>query len=93
MIYDGRSKRVLAARDPSGAEPLFWGATPNGSFMFGSDLVDLAACNPSATAFPAGRFGWIPDYSDHHSWVVVVYRIVKGPSQMAPSSLAPILES
>jgi len=36
------------------AQPLFWGSAPDGRFMFGSDPVDLAACDPTPTGFPAG---------------------------------------
>ncbi len=46
--------RVLAARDPDGAQPLYWGATEEGRLMLGSELADLAACDPTATSFPAG---------------------------------------
>lgn len=55
IIYDGKNHRVLAARDRDGRQPLFWGATPDGRLLFSSDLADLAECNPSATAFPAGK--------------------------------------
>ena len=36
------------------AQPLYWGAAPDGRFMLGSDPVDLAACDPTPTAFPSG---------------------------------------
>ena len=36
------------------AQPLYWGAAPDGRFMLGSDPVDLATCDPTPTAFPAG---------------------------------------
>jgi asparagine synthetase B (glutamine-hydrolysing) len=56
VIYDGEQKRVLAARDASGAQGMHWGVTDDGRFMFGSDVDDLAGCNPTATAFPAGVY-------------------------------------
>ena len=54
VIYDGDSNRVLAARDAAGSQAMHWGVTHDGRFMFGSDVDDLAGCNPTATAFPAG---------------------------------------
>ena len=54
MIYDGDQKRVLAARDAAGSQPLHWGVTDDGRFMFGSAADDLVDCNPTATPFPAG---------------------------------------
>lgn len=54
VIYDEKQRRVLAARDMEGSQPLYWGATDDGHMMFGSCEADLEACNPSATPFPAG---------------------------------------
>lgn len=54
VIYDAVRHRVLAARDRDGICPLHWGATESGQLLFGSNLADLAATNPTATAFPSG---------------------------------------
>lgn len=54
VIYDSVRHRVLAARDREGSVPLFWGATEEGQLLFGTQLADLEASNPTATAFPAG---------------------------------------
>ncbi|KAK9832751.1 hypothetical protein WJX81_008373 [Elliptochloris bilobata] len=54
IVYDELQRRVWAARDRAGAQPLYWGASPDGRFMLGSDPIDLAACDPTPTAFPAG---------------------------------------
>ena len=55
VIYDGRNRRVLAARDKNGSQQLFWGSTVDGCLMFGSEISELSECDPSATAFPAGK--------------------------------------
>lgn len=54
VIFDSKQNRVLAGRDATGAQPLYWGATDDGHLMFGSVLEDLDACNPTATLFPSG---------------------------------------
>eukprot|EP00877_Chromochloris_zofingiensis_P011519 jgi/Chrzof1/6620/Cz19g03010.t1 len=54
VIYDELQKRVFAARDPEGQQPLYWGATDEGQLLFGSTVEDLLDCNPTATMFPAG---------------------------------------
>lgn len=54
VIYDSVHHRVLAARDAEGVQPLFWGCSDEGQLLFGSMAADLAACNPTATLFPAG---------------------------------------
>jgi asparagine synthetase B (glutamine-hydrolysing) len=55
VIFDALHHRVFAARDAAGAQPLWWGATAEGSLMIGSCPEDLAECEPSATPFPAGE--------------------------------------
>lgn len=54
VIYDEANHRVLAARDPEGAQTFYWGATDDGQLLFGSRIEDLGECNPSAVAFPPG---------------------------------------
>jgi hypothetical protein len=54
VIYDEIQKRVFAARDPEGGQPLYWGATDEGQLLLGSHLNDLDGCDPTATMFPPG---------------------------------------
>eukprot|EP00798_Chlamydomonas_sp_ICE-L_P007427 gene7427-560_t len=54
VIDDEVHHRVLAARDSQGSQPLYWGATESGQLLFGTELGDLEASNPTATAFPQG---------------------------------------
>ncbi|GLI67982.1 hypothetical protein VaNZ11_012193 [Volvox africanus] len=54
VIYDSVHHRVLAARDPEGSQPLYWGCTDAGQLLFGSVADDLEGCNPTAAPFPAG---------------------------------------
>jgi len=54
VAYDAETGTLLAARDPAGRAPLYWGVTPSGLLMIGADPTDLAACFPSAAPFPAG---------------------------------------
>eukprot|EP00879_Flechtneria_rotunda_P004908 GHRR01005182.1.p1 GENE.GHRR01005182.1~~GHRR01005182.1.p1 ORF type:complete len:270 (+),score=92.34 GHRR01005182.1:154-963(+) len=79
VIYDELQKRVFAARDSDGGQPLFWGATDEGQLLFGSSLDDLDGCEPTATLFPPGTLfastrhtiaynpgdkGWVIDEGD-----------------------------
>lgn len=54
VIYDELQKRVFAARDAEGGQPLYWGATDEGQLLLGSHLDDLEGCDPTATLFPPG---------------------------------------
>ncbi|KAF8072401.1 histone H3 [Scenedesmus sp. PABB004] len=54
VIYDEVQKRVFAARDAEGSQPLYWGATEEGQLLLGSHLNDMDGCDPTATLFPPG---------------------------------------
>ena len=38
ILFDGKRKRYIAARDPIGIRPLFYGYTKSGTILFASDL-------------------------------------------------------
>ena len=55
VVFDKLEGRVLAARDPNGAEPLFWGTANFGSsLLFSTDAGLLGKQCADADAFPAG---------------------------------------
>ena len=55
VVFDKLAGIVLAARDPNGAEPLFWGTADFGnSLLFSTDAGVLAKQCADADAFPAG---------------------------------------
>ena len=55
VVFDKLAGRVLAARDPNGAEPLFWGTADFGNaLLFSTDAGLLAKQCADADAFPAG---------------------------------------
>ena len=56
IIYDGRTGEYIAARDPIGIRPLYYGYDEKGTILFASEaknLVGLAAC---IMPFPPGHF-------------------------------------
>ena len=55
VVFDKLAGIVLAARDPNGAEPLFWGTADFGNaLLFSTDASLLAKQCADADAFPAG---------------------------------------
>ena len=55
IIFDKLAGRVLAARDPRGTEPLFWGTSNFGeSLLFSNDRQVLEMNCADADAFPPG---------------------------------------
>jgi len=55
IIFDATMKRVLAARDRHGGQPLHWGVADDGLLCFSTDPAFLSECaRPTAAPFPAG---------------------------------------
>jgi len=53
--YDHKTDTLLAARDPIGIRPLFWGETPAGEIAFASEAKALADICQSVEPFPPGH--------------------------------------
>lgn len=56
VSYDKRHKKVLAARDPMGIRPLFYGYCENGQIAFASEMKDLIDSCQKVIAFPPGHY-------------------------------------
>lgn len=56
VIYDGKTKQYIAARDPIGIRPLFYGKTESGSMMFASEAKNLVGLTDKIMPFPPGYF-------------------------------------
>lgn len=56
VIYDGTRNSWLAARDPIGIRPLFYGYTENGKICFGSTAESLMPIAKDITPFPPGCY-------------------------------------
>ena len=59
IIYDGKKNSLVAARDPIGIRPLFYGYDKNGDIMFASEAKNLVGLTDKVNAFPPGYY-----YSD-----------------------------
>jgi asparagine synthase (glutamine-hydrolysing) len=56
MMVDKEKDRVIVGRDPYGVRPLFWGLTPNGSYMFSSELKGISSVCSSIQQFTPGWY-------------------------------------
>ena len=56
VIYDGRTDEYIAARDPIGIRPLYYGYDANGVIMFASEAKNLVGLAKKITPFPPGHF-------------------------------------
>ena len=56
VIYDGERGEFIAARDPIGIRPLFYGLLPDGSVVFASEAKNLVGLCDTILPFPPGCF-------------------------------------
>ena len=58
VIYDGEQDKFIAARDPIGIRPLFYGELKDGSTVFASEAKNLVGLCDTILPFPPGYY-WI----------------------------------
>lgn len=56
IIYDGKKKKYIAARDPIGIRPLYYGYSGGGSIVFASEPKNLVGLCKKIMPFPPGHF-------------------------------------
>ena len=67
ILYDGRSGEYIAARDPIGIRPLYYGYDEKGVILFASEPKDLVGLTEKIMPFPPGCYcqnGQFIRYSD-----------------------------
>ncbi len=56
ILYDGEQDRYLAARDPIGIRPLYWGKSETGKLVFASEAKNLTGLCREIAPFPPGHY-------------------------------------
>lgn len=56
IIYDGNTGEYIAARDPFGIRPLYYGIDKNGVIVFASEAKNLVGLCERVMPFPPGHF-------------------------------------
>ncbi|MPM22538.1 Asparagine synthetase B [glutamine-hydrolyzing] [bioreactor metagenome] len=56
IIYDSKTDSLVAARDPIGIRPLFFGYLQDGSIVFASEAKNLVGICAEVTPFPPGHY-------------------------------------
>ncbi len=56
ILYDGVKKCLIAARDPIGIRPLYYGYGKNGSILFASEAKNLIGLSMQIKPFPPGHY-------------------------------------
>ncbi len=56
VIYDGKEKKYIAARDPIGIRPLYYGYDPEGNIIFASEPKNIVGLADEVMPFPPGCY-------------------------------------
>ena len=56
ILFDGKRKKYIAARDPVGIRPLFYGYTKSGTILFASEAKNLVGLTERIMPFPPGHY-------------------------------------
>ena len=56
LLYDGKAGRVIAARDPIGIRPLYYGYAESGAIAFASEPKSLVGLVEEIRPFPPGHY-------------------------------------
>src|SRR5699024_455057 len=56
ILYDSRKKLIIAARDPIGIRPLFYGYSASGAIAFASEAKNLVGLVKKVYPFPIGSY-------------------------------------
>ena len=76
IIYDGRTGEYIAARDPIGIRPLYYGYDEKGSIVFASEAKNLVGICEKIMPFPPGHYyrgGEFIRYRDISKPVAVIH--------------------
>ena len=79
VLYDGQTGRFIAARDPIGIRPLYYGYDPKGVIVFASEPKSLVGLVAEIVPFPPGHY-----YKDGQ---FVCYRDVAHPCRVIDGEL------
>ena len=77
VIYDGQADKLIAARDPIGIRPLFYGQLEDGSMVFASEAKNLVGLCPTVTPFPPGHY-WADGEFVRYADVTAVTDYIRG---------------
>jgi asparagine synthase (glutamine-hydrolysing) len=84
ILYDGVSGKLIAARDPIGIRPLFYGIMPDGAIAFASEADNLVGLTHKILPFPPGHY-----YADRR---FIRYRDITHVSSYCRESLDTVCE-
>ena len=77
VIYDGEKDAFIAARDPIGIRPLFYGYDAKGAIVFASEAKNLVGLCEKIIPFPPGHY-WADGQFVRYADLTTVDRMISG---------------
>ena len=66
VLYDGTLKEIIAARDPIGIRPMFYGYTKDNKILFASEMKCLQDLCVDVKAFPPGHYYYKGEFIQYY---------------------------
>ena len=85
IIYDGKIKEYIAARDPIGIRPLYYGYDRDGVIIFASEAKNLVGLTDKIMPFPPGHF--------YKGGEFVCYRDIAGVDEVCRDDIETVCEN
>ena len=85
IIYDGKIKEYIAARDPIGIRPLYYGYDWDGVIIFASEAKNLVGLTDKIMPFPPGHF--------YKGGEFVCYRDIAGVDEVCRDDIETVCEN
>ena len=84
ILYDGARKKLIAARDPIGIRPLYYGRLEDGEWAFASEPKNLMGLCRTILPFPPGHY-WIDgEFIQYADPAYVGYFTMKTEEEVCP---------
>ena len=84
LLYDGQKKKLIAARDPIGIRPLYYGRLPDGEWAFASEPKNLVGLCETILPFPPGHYWMDGQFFRYADPAYVGYFTMKTEEEVCP---------
>ena len=84
ILWDGEKKKLIAARDPIGIRPLYYGRLPDGEWAFASEPKNLMGLCGTILPFPPGHYWMDGQFVRYADPAYVGYFTMKTEEEVCP---------
>ena len=84
ILWDGERQKLIAARDPIGIRPLYYGRLPDGEWAFASEPKNLTGLCKAILPFPPGHYWTDGQFIRYADPAYVGYFTMKPEAEVCP---------